>query len=76
MPWKADGSEPPLLKYGEENIDPFSFFNYLAGLSYRAENRARMYPIINRMAGTPDLQALDRNDAFMFPASPAIGKNL
>ncbi|MCY3842030.1 MAG: AAA family ATPase [Acidobacteria bacterium] len=73
VPWKADGSEPPLLKYGDENIDPFSFFNYLAGLSYRAENRARLYPIIDKqIAGAPDLPPLDRDDAFLFPAAPSL----
>ena len=72
--WKADGSEPPLLKYGEENVDPFSFFNYLAGLSkgQRAENRARMYPSISKIAGIPDLQPLDCDDAFIFPAAPSM----
>ena len=73
VPWKADGSEPPLLKYGEENIDPFSFFNYLAGLSYRAENRTRIYPTIHeQIAGAPDLPPLDRDDAFLFPAAPSL----
>ncbi|MCY3878370.1 MAG: hypothetical protein OXF74_04225 [Rhodobacteraceae bacterium] len=28
--WKADGSKPPLLSYGDENIDPFSFVYTLA----------------------------------------------
>ena len=73
VPWKVDGSEPPLLKYGDENIDPFSFFNYLAGLSYRAANRARLYPIIHmQTAGAADLPPLDRDDAFMFPAAPSL----
>ena len=72
VPWKADGSEPPLLKYGAVNIDPFSFFNYLAGLSYQLKNRARMYPSISQMVGTPDPESIDRDDAFMFPASPTI----
>ena len=74
VPWKPDGSEPPLLKYGEDNVDPFSFFNYLAGLSKgsRPENRARIYPSINRIAGTRDLQPLDRDDAFIFPAAPSM----
>ena len=72
VPWKADGSEPPLLKYGAVNIDPFSFFNYLAGLSYQLKNRARMYPSISQMVGTPNPESIDRDDAFMFPASPTI----
>ena len=29
--WRDDGDKPPLLKHGDENIDPFSFFgNYIA----------------------------------------------
>ena len=75
VPWKKDRSEPPLLLNGEENVDPFSFFNYLAGLSKgegRAENRKRIYPSISRIAGTPDLEPLDRDDAFDFPASPTL----
>ena len=71
--WNEDPSKsPPLLNYGEENVDPFSFFNYLAGLSYRAGNRARIYPSINRIAGTRGLPPLDRGDAFIFPASPSV----
>ena len=71
--WYEDRSKsPPLLNYGDENLDPFSFFNYLAGRSYRRENRARIYPSINQVAGTPDLPPLDRADAFLFPASPSV----
>lgn len=71
--WYDDRSKsPPLLNYGDENIDPFSFFNYLAGRSYHRANRVRIYPSINQVAGTPEFQSLDRDDAFYFPASPSV----
>ena len=67
--WTPDGEDPPLLKYGDENIDPFSFFYYLAGRSHTAENRRRVYPSIDAFFGTPTLQCLDRDEAFYIPAS-------
>ena len=70
--WNQNGDSPKLLQHGDENIDPFSFFNYLAGRSGTSANRARIYPCINELFGTPDLDHLDRDEAFIFPASPLV----
>ena len=67
--WTSDGHDPPLLKHGDENIDPFSFFYYLAGRSDTAENRRRIYPSIDEFFGTPNLECLDRDEAFYIPQS-------
>ena len=65
--WKEDRSEAPLLKYGDENIDPFSFFYYLAGYSSSAKSRERIYPSIAEQFRVSDPQHLDRDEAFYFP---------
>ena len=57
------------MKHGDENIDPFSFFYYLAGRSDTAENRRRIYPSIDEFFGTPNLECLDRDEAFYIPQS-------
>lgn len=67
--WTSDGQDPPLLKHGDENVDPFSFFYYLAGRSDTAENRRRIYPSIDEFFGTPNLECLDRDEAFYIPQS-------
>ncbi len=48
--WNENDSNP-LLNHGEENLNPLSFFNYLAGRSYRAKNRARIYRLVSRICG-------------------------
>ena len=70
--WNPDGGACPLLNYGDENIDPFSFISYLAGRSYRAANRLRIHSSINELFGTPKLQHLALDEAFFFPAAPSI----
>ena len=67
--WTSDGQDPPLLKHRDENIDPFSFFYYLAGRSDTAENRQRIYPSIDEFFGTPKLECLDLDEAFYIPQS-------
>ena len=73
--WKEDGSEASLLKYGDENIDPFSFFYYLAGYSSSAKSRRRIYPSIGKQFGVSNLEHLKRDEAFVFPI-PALVKVL
>ena len=65
--WREDGSKAPLLMYGDENIDPFSFFYYLAGHNAWAKSRARVYPSIAEHFQAPDPQHLDRDEVFGFP---------
>ena len=70
--WNLDGGTCPLLNYGDENIDPFSFISYLAGRSYRTANRLRIHSSINELFGTPKLEHLALGEAFFFPAAPSI----
>ena len=56
-----------MLRYGDENIDPFSFFYYLAGHNSSARPRVRVYPSVAEHFGISDPQHLDRDDAFVFP---------
>ena len=44
--WRRDGNEDPLLKYGDENIDPLSFFYTLASKNTGTEARNRVYASI------------------------------
>ena len=69
--WNPKGDTPPLLRHGDENIDPFSFVSYIASRSGTAANRARIYPSVNEFFA-PDLEHLDLDDAFIFPASPLV----
>lgn len=41
--WKADGSEPAILRYGDENTDPFSFVYTVASLNKSAATRNRVW---------------------------------
>ena len=65
--WRADGTEPPLLRYSDENIDPFSFFYSLAQWSRGRESRERVYPSINKHFNIKTSLPLDCDDAFIFP---------
>ena len=70
--WKADGTEAALVRYGDENIDPFSFFYALAQRSQDPGSRERVYRSVE-MAFEMYPQETDchlpvRSDyAFMFP---------
>ena len=68
--WRDDGGKPPLLKHGDENIDPFSFFYTLAQRSRGAGNRERMYRSIEQefdMGCQLPVELLESDDAFIFP---------
>jgi len=69
--WRADGKEPPLLRYGDENIDPFSFFYSLA--QHRSSvNRKLVYRSVEKVFNVkhqyPEEQ-YDSDDAFVFPTA-------
>ena len=64
--WKVDGNDPPLLKYGDENIDPFSFIYTLANLNDN-KNWNRIYPVIQDAFGLTTVLPLDLDDALFFP---------
>ena len=67
--WRADGTEPPLLRYGDENIDPFSFFYSLAQRRSSA-NRKLIYRSVEKVFNVkhqyPE-ELYDSDDAFVFP---------
>ena len=72
LAWKPDGSESALLKYGDHNVDPLSFFYTLASQSKSRESRNRIYPSISNAFGMTGMPNLDLDDAFIFPTPPGI----
>ena len=63
--------DPALLKFGDENIDPFSFIYYLAALN-TLNNWQTIY---RKVAGVFDLRTridYDRTEDFYYPTPPAI----
>ena len=72
LAWKPDGSESSLLKYGDRNVDPLSFFYTLASQSKSRESRNRIYPSISNAFGMTGMPNLDLDDAFIFPTPPGI----
>lgn len=71
--WKENEREAALLTFGDENIDPFSFFYYLAGHNSSARSRARVYPSIAEHFRVPNLEHFD--ETFVFP-TPSLVKVL
>ncbi len=66
---ESDGGGWHLLRYGAENIDPFSFICSLARQGASLQSRERVYP---RVRTTFEIEAslpLDREDAFLFASS-------
>ena len=68
--WKDGDGQSPLLNYGDENIDPFSFYFTLASLSRSSRSRNRIYPGIANAFELTGTLPLDSNDAFIFPTPP------
>ena len=64
IPWKEDGSEVALLRYGDDNIDPFSFIYTLAGYQYA---RKRIYAGVSEAFGLTSELPLELDDSFIFP---------
>ena len=60
------GSQSPLLKYGDQNIDPFSFFYTLAAYSTKS-NRKRIYRSLSRIYDMESKLPIDVDEAFQFP---------
>ena len=65
--WKEDGSNPPTLLPGDENINPFSFIYAVASLAPSADNRIRVFPSVTDVFGLTTSLPLDRDEAFIFP---------
>ena len=71
--WKQEGPISPLLNYGDENVDPFSFFYTVAGYSgTTAVNRKRIYHSISKVFEMESMLPIDLDDAFVFPTPPMI----
>ena len=66
--WKADGSPPPLMGLGDEQMDPFSFFYTLATYcSGREDSRREVCQSVNEAFEFETLMAIDSDEAFIFP---------
>ena len=65
--WKEDASEPPLLRYGDDNIDPFSFIYTLAAAGPYSRSRKRVYESVTEEFDLSSPLALDTDEAFIFP---------
>ena len=72
MDWEL--SDPSLLKYGDENIDPFSFFYFLA---YRGStsSRQKVYPSVAKVFEIQTSIDYDHDAGFYFPV-PSLGYNV
>ena len=71
--WRNDDKVQPLLRYGDKNIDPFSFFYSLAQWSQDLIHRNRIYPSVKAafdMEHQPPVELDDSDDAFVFPTPP------
>ena len=68
--WRGDGKMQPLLNYGDENIDPFSFFYTLAQRGQDVGSRKRMYPSIKAAFNIEGQPPIEMEDAFIFPTPP------
>ena len=68
--WKADGNDPALTQFGDENIDPFSFLYTLAGYQHAKE---RIYPQVKKEFSLQNDIPLEVEEAFIFPAPHLMG---
>jgi len=65
--WRNGGETQGLLKYGDKNIDPFSFFYTVAAKSTHYSRRKTAYPSISRAFDLPELADHDSEYTFIFP---------
>lgn len=65
------GENPALLQYGDENIDPFSFFCFLSQRN-TTNSRPIVYPSVhNKFDMTSTLPDVRDKDAYMYPTPPS-----
>ena len=67
LQWTKAGSVSPLLKYGDENIDPFSFLYTLATGCKFAEGRKRLCASARKVFNLTVEVPVEEEDAFIFP---------
>ena len=65
--WKEGGPQSPLLNYGDENIDPFSFFYTIAANGTRTASRKRIYGSLRSIFEMESELPIDLDEAFVFP---------
>ena len=65
--WLEGGKIPPLLKYGDENIDPFSFVYTIAANCRSEERRSRILRSISEIFRLEAHLPVELDDAFIFP---------
>ncbi|MDE2798279.1 MAG: hypothetical protein OXI94_06375 [Gemmatimonadota bacterium] len=65
------GNDPPLLQYGDEGIDPFSFFYFLASKARDKQPRRRVYNSVSSVFEIESpLPDTDVDDYYIFPTPP------
>ena len=65
--WKVDGNDSPLLRYGDANIDPFSFLYTLATGCKHLEGRRRLCDSVGRVFELATEMPVEVEEAFIFP---------
>ena len=67
LEWRDDGGAPPLLRYGQENVDPFSFIYSISANCGGRKSRARLIGSISSAFQLKAQLPVDLDDAFYFP---------
>ena len=70
--WKGDESESAILRYGDENIDPFSFLYTVASLNRGTTSRNRVYLSVSSVFDMSSQLDLESDDGLIFPTPPPI----
>lgn len=65
--WRDDDKKQQLLNFGDENIDPFSFFYSLAQRNQDRRSRKRIYPSIVKEFNMEHQPPVEADDGFIFP---------
>ena len=65
--WRENDRSSPLLKYGKENVDPFSFVYTVATHCRFPEGRARVTSSVGAVFGLQSKLPAGEDDAFYFP---------
>ncbi len=60
------GEDPPLLRYGDDGIDPFSFFYFLASKNTKNQ-RQRVYDSVSDEFGIERLPDIGKDRRYIFP---------
>ena len=69
IPWKEGSDEAALLRYGDDNIDPFSFVYSLAAHHHA---RKRVYAGVAEEFQLTSELPLELDEAFIFPTPPLV----